>query len=117
MAEPSGEEVQRIMVMASLNAEVAQPRRNREAGGARPVAAPWVYLAHRGDKETRRFGPASVGYDVRAGWPVIGDRTAVLNRFARQCQQRGQQVELGTMAVEVQAAEVTMPEAEEEDKL
>ena len=63
------------------------------------------------------FFAASVGYDIRAGWPVIGDRTAVLNRFARQCQQRGQQVELGTMAVEVQAAEVTMPEAEEEDQL
>jgi len=67
-AELSAEEAQRIMVMTSLNAEVAQPRRNREAGGARPVTAPWVYLAHRGDKETRRFGPTPRIREPRRGW-------------------------------------------------
>ena len=42
-------------------------------------------------------------YDVRAGRPVIGDCTAVFNRFARQCWWSGLLVELTTMAVEVEA--------------
>ena len=54
---------------------------------------------------------ASAGYDVLTGRPVIGDCTAVPNRFARQCWWSGLLVELTTMAVGVEAEEVTIPEA------
>ena len=57
------------------------------------------------------FFPASASYDVLTGRPVIGDCTAVPNRFARQCWWSGLLVELTTMAVGVEAEEVTIPEA------
>ena len=49
------------------------------------------------------FFPASAGYDVQTSRSVIGDCTAVFNRFARQCWWSGLLVELTTMAVEVEA--------------